>query len=174
MELLSSIFSKITIKLLNFSCYSQFWLSILLWRKWNITKIKEENGKFKMCNIFNMRNLLTIWLKLLTLFLARISSTNLVNLMTTLKVKEILFNQFSRSVVSDSLRPHESQHARPPCHHQLPEFTPTHVHQVSDAIQPSHPLSSPSPPAPNPSQHQGLFQWVNSSHELAKVLEFQL
>ena len=48
------------------------------------------------------------------------------------------------------------------------------VHRVSDAIQPSHPLSSPSPPAPNPSQHQGLFQWVNSSHEVAKVLEFQL
>ena len=61
-----------------------------------------------------------------------------------------------------------------PVHHQLPEFTQTHVHQVGDAIQPSHPLSSPSPPAPNPSQHQGLFQWVNSSHEVAKVLEFQL
>ena len=61
-----------------------------------------------------------------------------------------------------------------PVHHQLPEFTQTHVHQVSDAIQPSHPLSSPSPPAPNPSQHQSLFQWVNSSHEVAKVLEFQL
>ena len=62
--------------------------------------------------------------------------------------------QFSRSVVSNYLRPHESQHV----HHQLPEFTQTHVHRVGDAIQPSHPLSSPSPPAPNPSQHQGLFQ----------------
>ena len=61
-----------------------------------------------------------------------------------------------------------------PVHHQLPEFTQTHVHRVSDAIQPSHPLLSPSPPAPNPSQHQSLFQWVNSSHEVAKVLEFQL
>ena len=61
-----------------------------------------------------------------------------------------------------------------PAHHQLLEFTQTHVHQVSDAIQPSHPLSSPSPPAPNPSQHQNLFQWINSSHEVAKVLEFQL
>ena len=60
-----------------------------------------------------------------------------------------------------------------PVHHQLPEFTETHVHRVSDAIQPSHPLSSPSL-APNPSQHQSLFQWVNSSHEVAKVLEFQL
>ena len=61
-----------------------------------------------------------------------------------------------------------------PVHHQLPEFTQIHVHWVGDAIQPSHPLSSPSPPAPNPSQHQSLFQWVNSSHEVAKVLEFQL
>ena len=61
-----------------------------------------------------------------------------------------------------------------PVHHQLLEFTQTHVHRVSDAIQPSHPLLSPSPSAPNPSQHQGLFQWVNSSHEVAKVLEFQL
>ena len=58
-----------------------------------------------------------------------------------------------------------------PVHHELPEFTQTHIHRVTDAIQPSHPLSSPSSPAPNPSQHQNLFQWVNSSHEVAKVLE---
>ena len=58
-----------------------------------------------------------------------------------------------------------------PVHHQLPEFTQTHVHWVSDAIQPSHPLLPPSPPAPNPSQHQSLFQWINSSHEVAKVLD---
>ena len=56
----------------------------------------------------------------------------------------------------------------------ITEFTQTHIHQVSDAIQPSHPRSSPSPPAPNLSQHQSLFQWVNSSHEVAKVLEIQL
>ena len=61
-----------------------------------------------------------------------------------------------------------------PVHHQLPELTQTQVHQVSDAIQPSHLLSSPSLPAPNPSQHQGLFQCVNFSHEVAKVLKFQL
>ena len=61
-----------------------------------------------------------------------------------------------------------------PIHHHLPEFTQTHVHRVGDAIHPSHPLLSPFPPAPNPSQHQGLFQWVNTSHELAKILEFQL
>ena len=60
--------------------------------------------------------------------------------------------------------------------HQLPEFTQIHIHRVSDAIQPSYPLSSLSSPAPNPSQHQSLFQlwWVNSSHEVAKVLELQL
>ena len=61
-----------------------------------------------------------------------------------------------------------------PVHHQLPEFTQTHVHWVSDAIQPSHPLSSPSPPAFNLSQRQGLFKWVSSSHQVAKPLEFQL
>ena len=61
-----------------------------------------------------------------------------------------------------------------PIYHQLPEFTLTHIQPVGDAIQPSHRLSSPSPPAPNPSQHQSLYQWVNSSHEVTKVLEFQL
>ena len=61
-----------------------------------------------------------------------------------------------------------------PVHHRLPEYTKTHVHWVGDAIQPSHPLPSPSPPALNLSQHQGLFQWVNPSHQVAKVLEFQL
>jgi len=61
-----------------------------------------------------------------------------------------------------------------PVHGQLPEFTQTHVHWVSDAIQQSCPLSSPSSPAPNPSQQQGLFQWVSCSYHVAKVLEFQL
>ena len=61
-----------------------------------------------------------------------------------------------------------------PVHHQLPEFTQTHVHWVGDAIQPSHLLSSPSPPAFNLSQHQGLFKWVSSPHQVAKVLKFQL
>ena len=61
-----------------------------------------------------------------------------------------------------------------PVHHRLPEFTQTHVHWVRDAIQPSHLLSSPFPPALSPSQHQGLFKWVSSSYQVAKVLEFQL
>ena len=93
-----------------------------------------------------------------------------------MKFSSIQFSsvQFSRSAVSDSLRPHESQQPGLPVHRYLPEFTQTHIHRVSDAIQPSHPLSSPSPPAPNPSQHQGIFQSVSSSHEVAKVMEFQL
>ena len=61
-----------------------------------------------------------------------------------------------------------------PVHHQLQEFTQTHLHWVSDAIQPSHPLSSPSPFAFSLSQHQGLFKWVSTSHEVAKVLDLQL
>ena len=88
--------------------------------------------------------------------------------------QRIRSDQISCSVVSDSLRPHESQHARPPCQ------SPTHrVHSDScPSSQWCHPVISysvvPSPPAPNPSQHQCLFQWGNSSHEVAKVLEFQL
>ena len=74
----------------------------------------------------------------------------------------------------NSLWPHGLRHARLPCPSPTPGITQTHVHWVSDAIQPSHPLSSPSPPAFYLSQHQGLFQWVSSSHQVAKVLEFQL
>ena len=82
--------------------------------------------------------------------------------------------QFSCSVISNSLQPMD--HSRPglPVHHQLPEFTQTHVRWVGDAIQPSHPLSSPSPPALKLSHHQGLFQWVSSLHQVAKLLEFLL
>ena len=82
--------------------------------------------------------------------------------------------QFSCSVVSDSLRPHRLQHGSLPCPSPNQELTQTHVHWVGDAIQPPHPLLSPSPFTFNPSQHQGLFQWVSSSHQVAKELEFQL
>ena len=85
-------------------------------------------------------------------------------------------SQFSSAAQSCLTLCDPMNHSTPglPVHHQLPEFTQTHIHRVGDAIQPSHPRSSPSPPAPNPYQHQSLFQRVNSSHEVAKVLEFQL
>ena len=81
---------------------------------------------------------------------------------------------FSHSVVSDSFQHHKLQHARPPCPSPTPGVYQTHGHWVGDAIQPSHPPPSPSPPALNLSWHQGLFKWVSSLHHVAKVLEFQL
>ena len=81
----------------------------------------------------------------------------------------LLSVQFSHSVVSGSLWPHGLQHTRLPCPSSTPEPAQTHVHRVGDAIQPSHPLSFPSPPAFNLSQHQDLFQWVSSSHQVAEV-----
>ena len=84
----------------------------------------------------------------------------------------IFFSQFSSVAQSCLTLSDPMNRSTPglPVHHQLLEFTQTQVHQVGDAIQPSHPLLSPSPPAPNPSQHQGLFQRVNSSYQVAKVL----
>ena len=89
------------------------------------------------------------------------------------QVSTVLGVQLSRSVVSKSLRPMDCSTPGLPVHHQLPELAQTHVHWVGDAVQPSHPLLSPSP-AFNLSQHQGLFQWVSSSHQMAKVLGLQL
>ena len=104
------------------------------------------------------------------------------------KVISLLFNMLSNLVITYLLRykwsevkllSHVRLFATPctpglPVHHQLLEFTQTHVHWVGDAIQPSHPLTSPSPPALNLFQHQGFFKWVSSSHQVAKVREFQL
>ena len=81
---------------------------------------------------------------------------------------------FSVSVMSNSLPPHGLQMPGFLVLHCLLEFIQTHVHWVSDVIQPFHPLLSPSPPTSNVSQHWGLLQWVSSSHQVAKVLEFQL
>ena len=85
--------------------------------------------------------------------------------------------QFSRSVVSDSLQPYELQHANLPVHHQLPEFSQTHIHWVGDAIQPFHPLSSPSPPAPNLPASESfpmsqLFTWGGQSTGLSALASF--
>ena len=82
--------------------------------------------------------------------------------------------QFSCSVVSEYCDPMNPSMPGLPVHHQLLEFTQAHVHWVNDAIQTSHLLSSTSPPALNLCKHQGLFKWFNSSHDVAKVLEFQL
>ena len=81
---------------------------------------------------------------------------------------------FSLLVMSDYLQPHGLQNARFPCASPFPDFDQAHVHWVGDSIQPSHPLLPPSPPVLNLSQHQGLFQWVGFSHQMAKVLELQL
>ena len=88
----------------------------------------------------------------------------------------IFFLQFSSVTQSCPTLCHPMDCSTPsfPVHHQLPELVQTHVHRVSDNIHPSNPLSSPSPPAFNLSQHQGLFQWVSSSHKVAMVLEFPL
>ena len=98
------------------------------------------------------------------------------------KVMSLLFNMLSRLVQFSSVDQscltlcNTMNCSKPglPVHHQLLESTQTHVHQVSDAIQPSHPLSCPSPPALNLSQYKGLFKLVSSLHQVAKVLEFQL
>ena len=87
------------------------------------------------------------------------------------------FNSVQFSSVSQlcpTLDPMDCSRPGLPVHHKLLEITQIHVHWVGDAIQPFHPLSFPSSPALNLSQHQGLFQWVSYSHEVAKVLEFQL
>ena len=86
----------------------------------------------------------------------------------------IISVQSSHLAMFDSLPPMDCSMPGFPVHPQLPELTQTHVHPVSDAIQPPHPLSSPSPPAFDLSQHQSLFQWVSSSYQVDRVLEFQL
>ena len=82
--------------------------------------------------------------------------------------------QFACSVVSTLCDPMDCRTPGLPVHHHLPEPAQTHVHRVTDKIQPSHPLLSPSPPNFNLSQHQSLFQWVSFSHQVTKVLELQL
>ena len=108
-------------------------------------------------------------------------SSDVTSLLWTTRVadedmREELEDQFSSVVQSypTVCDPMDGSTPGLPVHHQLPEFTQTHVHRVSDAIQTSYPLSPPSPPAFNLSQQQGLFKWVSSSHQVAKILEFQL
>ena len=88
-------------------------------------------------------------------------------------ISAVIFIQFSPSVYLTLWDPMGCSTSGFPVRHQLPELAQTHVRWVGDAIQPSHSLSSPSPPTFNLSQHQGLFQWVSSSHQVAKILELQ-
>ena len=90
-----------------------------------------------------------------------------------LKVNSVQFRSVAQSCLT-LCDPMDWSRPGLPVHHWLTEFTQTHVHWVSNAVQPSYPLSSAAPPAFNLSQHQGLFKWVSSSHQVSKVLEFQL
>ena len=129
------------------------------------------------CLYMTLKYLSWVW-RVIPLYIEVLSPplaiTPLLILLSGFKYNTFSSVQFSCSVMSDSLWPMICSTPGLPVHHQLLESTQTHVHRVDDAIQPSHPLSSPSPPALNPSQYQGLFQWVSSSHEVAKALEFLL
>ena len=136
--------------------------------KLNIQKIKITTEWLKWTELS--------WCNSYNLHILSVTQHHELSVLSFLQEVVIQFSsiQFSRSVMSDSLRLRECSTPGLPVHQQLLDFTQTHVHWVGDAIQPSHPRLYSSPPAPNPFQHQSLFQWVNSSHEVAKVLEFQL
>ena len=156
--------------------YNYFKIPILRWLEYcfhNPIDIKCENHAFKL-SLPNFSHL--IFEKLWYLYSDLVSNSVHWAIKVDSLNYSVLYIQFSLVVqlYPTLCDPMDCSTLGLPVHHQLPEFTQTHVHWVGDAIQPSHPLSSPSPPAPNPSQHQGVFQWVNSSHEVAKVLEFQL
>ena len=142
-------------------------------KTWKPRKTKLAHLKLLLCSnnslltqTWNQRSY-RFWLQLplgpdLPLFLCSLATGHTVCL------------QCSGSVVSNSLQPHGRQHARPPCPQAAPEVHPNSCPLSQWCHPTSHPLSSPSPPAFNLSQHQGLFKWVSSSHQVAKVLEFQL
>ena len=142
-------------------------------------KKKEYNTRGTWKSTKKQRMLERVWIKANKIF---ISKTNELVFKMISKIYKPLIKktengdvQFSSVTESCPTLCDHINHSMPglPVHQQLPEFTQTHVHRAGDAIQPPHSLFSPSPPAPNPSQQQSLFQWVNSSHEVAKVLEFQ-
>ena len=116
------------------------------------------------------------YLQVLSLSLSFLSGTSTIQMLMHLTLSRGLLVHFSPVTQScvTFCDPMNCSMPGLPIHHQLPEFTQTHVHWVGDAIQPSHPLPSPSPPAFNLSQNQGLFKWVSSLHQVAKLLEFQL
>ena len=133
---------------------------------------------FSSCSLSTVRVVSSVYLRLL-IFLPAIlipacaSSTSSAQILSPNPKHTVQISSVAQSCLT-FCDPMNRSTLGLPVHHQLLEFTQTHIHRVTDAIQPSHPLASPSPAAPNPSQHQSLFQWVNSSHQVAKVLEFQL
>ena len=158
-------------------------MSYVAWflRNWQLFALVVYSSKFIVCVLLSL--FIILWtLSLRLKEMKNLTSISLFYFLIFLLYELEYYNwcissvQFSSVTQSCLTLCDPMNHSMPglPVHHQLLEFTQTHVHRVSDAIQPSHPRSSPSPPAPNPSQHQSLFQWVNSSHEVAKVLEFQL
>ena len=142
--------------------------------EWKETKLQFSGLLYIVCNKYNNKYLYN------TVICQTLKCINCnpltVTLITSLQRRYLCCAIFSSVAQSCPTLCDPMDRSTPglPVHHQLPEFTQTHVHWVSDAIQPSHPLLSPSPPAFNLSQQQGLFKWVSSSHQLAKVLEFQL
>ena len=130
----------------NASCFTSLWNLGITW----LGRTREEN---KMINSWDERGM-ERWVAA--------SNANSIQFSSVAQLCLTLCNPMNHSTPGL------------PVHHQLPELTQTHIHQDSDAIQPSHPLLSPSPPAFNLSQHQSLFQWVSSSHQVAKLLEFQV
>ena len=142
-------------------CRLNLWVTKIPWsRKWQPTPVFLP-GKFHGQRLYSLWGHSRTWLSTHT-------HTHLYNIHDGYNIQ---FSSVAQSCLTlcDPMNP-----STPglPVHHHLLEFTQTHVHRVRDAIQPSHPRSTPSP-APSPSQHQSPFQWVNSSREVAKVLEFQ-
>ena len=150
------------------------WIYLLLFSQKLIMSIYQNDCIFGKAMIHNFQEFLDTWFK----FLKRQNITEHIikGLIRVKPMSTLCSVQFS-SVAQPCPTLCNPMNRSPPgllVHDPLPEFTQTRAHWISDAIQPSHPLVPPSSPAPNPSQHQSLFQWVNSSHEVAKVLEFQL
>jgi len=158
---LSAILKYWNAKLLQINCgkTSEFNVTGQKWDRWTLNKSKWSNAFREKHFIILME--------------PKVPSCQLTSKWSPFQFSSVQFSSVAQSCPT-LCDPMNRRTPGLPVHHQLPEFTQTHVYRVGDAIQPSHPLSSPSPPDPNPSQHQGLFQWVSSSHEVAKVLEFQL
>ena len=152
-----------------------FWIYLYIWKFSVHILLKPSLKDFEhyFTIMWNECNFVAVWILFgISLLWPQIMSSLLQN-SDLKKVGEttVLFSSVqSRPTLCDPMN-----HSVPglPVHHQLPESTQTHVHWVGDAIQPSHPLSSPSPLAFSLSQHQGLFKWVSSSHQVAKILESQ-